>query len=145
LLKGREERFVRQSYRDALLTGSKLLRQFLSKLTWFRKEILIAERRCGYGERYCFLFRSPYYNDSFVALCSNDMEDKIVVKDSNGTLLAEGDAVLLTKDLKVKGFNKDLKRGTLIKNIRLTDNAGAIEGRVEGSVLVIKTMYLKKK
>ncbi len=80
-----------------------------------------------------------------MALCSNDMEDKIVVKDSNGTLLAEGDAVLLTKDLKVKGFNKDLKRGTLIKNIRLTDNAGAIEGRVEGSVLVIKTMYLKKK
>jgi protein PhnA len=75
----------------------------------------------------------------------NIMEDKIVVKDSNGTVLVEGDGVLLTKDLKVKGFNKDLKRGTLIKNIRLTDDPGAIEGRVEGSVLVIKTMYLKKK
>ena len=73
------------------------------------------------------------------------MEDKIVVKDSNGNVLVEGDAVLLTKDLKVKGFNKDLKRGTLVKNIRLTDNPGEIEGRVEGSVLVIKTMYLKKK
>ena len=73
------------------------------------------------------------------------MEDKIIVKDSNGTILAEGDSVLLTKDLKVKGFNKDLKRGTLVKNIRLTDDAGGIEGKVEGSVLVIKTMYLKKK
>jgi len=73
------------------------------------------------------------------------MDDKIETKDSNGNILAEGDAVLLTKDLKVKGFNKDLKRGMLIKNIRLTDNPAEIEGRVEGSVLVIKTMYLKKK
>ena len=76
---------------------------------------------------------------------NENMEDKIIVKDSNGTVLAEGDAVLLTKDLKVKGFQKDLKRGTLIKNIRLTDDPGAIEGKVEGSVLVVKTMYLKKK
>ena len=73
------------------------------------------------------------------------MDDKIIVKDSNGNVLAEGDSVLLTKDLKVKGFSKDLKRGTLIKNIRLTDNPGEIEGKVEGSVLVVKTMFLKKK
>lgn len=73
------------------------------------------------------------------------MDEKIVTKDSNGNVLAEGDAVLLTKDLKVKGFNKDLKRGTLIKNIRLTSDPGEIEGKVEGSVLVVKTMYLKKK
>ena len=80
-----------------------------------------------------------------MALFRKVMEDKIVVKDSNGTILAEGDSVLLTKDLKVKGWNKDRKRGTLVKNIRLTDDAGAIEGKVEGSVLVIKTMYLKTK
>lgn len=73
------------------------------------------------------------------------MDEKIVTKDSNGNVLAEGDGVLLTKDLKVKGFNKDLKRGTLIKNIRLTSDPGEIEGKVEGSVLVVKTMYLKKK
>ncbi|MEP6795266.1 MAG: alkylphosphonate utilization protein [Saprospiraceae bacterium] len=73
------------------------------------------------------------------------MDDKKVTKDSNGNVLAEGDAVLLTKDLKVKGFNKDLKRGTLIKNIRLTSDPGEIEGKVEGSMLVVKTMYLKKK
>ena len=73
------------------------------------------------------------------------MEDSIETKDSNGNILSSGDSVLLTRDLKVKGFNKGLKRGTLVKNIRLTDDPDAIEGKVEGSMLVIKTMYLKKK
>ena len=82
---------------------------------------------------------------SFASLYRFDMEDKIIVKDSNGTVLAEGDSVLLTKDLKVKGFSKDLKRGALIKNIRLTDDPGVVEGKIEGSVLVVKTMFLKKK
>jgi protein PhnA len=73
------------------------------------------------------------------------MTDKTETRDSNGNLLSAGDAVHLIQDLKVKGFNRDLKRGTVIKNIRLTDDPGQIEGKVEGSVLVIKTMYLKKK
>ncbi len=73
------------------------------------------------------------------------MDEKKETRDSNGNILSEGDSVLLTKDLKVKGFAKDLKRGTLVKNIRLTDDLGAIEGKVDGSVLVIKTMFLKKK
>ncbi len=66
-------------------------------------------------------------------------------KDSNGNILIEGDSVLITKDLKVKGFQKDLKRGTLVKNIRLTSSTSEIEGKVEGSVLVLKTMFVKKK
>ena len=45
-------------------------------------------------------------------------------KDSNGTILAEGDSVKLIKDLKVRGSSSVLKRGTLVKNIRLTDDAG---------------------
>ena len=73
------------------------------------------------------------------------MDEKIITKDSNGQILAEGDAILLIKDLKVKGFHKDLKRGTVVKNIRLTSDPGEIEGKVEGSVLVLKTMYVKKK
>ncbi len=44
----------------------------------------------------------------------------IAVKDSHGTVLAEGDAVQVIKDLKVKGGSSDLKRGTLIKKIHLT-------------------------
>lgn len=73
------------------------------------------------------------------------MDEKIIIKDSNNTVLNEGDSVLLTKDLKVKGFNKDIKRGTIIKNIKLTSNPGEIEGKVEGGVLVVKTMFVKKK
>ena len=50
-----------------------------------------------------------------------------VVKDSNGTKLSDGDSVTLTKDLKVKGTSVTLKRGTLIRNIRLTDDPAEIE------------------
>ena len=67
------------------------------------------------------------------------------VKDSNGTPLQEGDNVTLIKDLKVKGTSETLKRGTLVKNIRLTDDPGQIEcstKQVRG--LVLKTEFLKK-
>ena len=54
------------------------------------------------------------------------------VRDSNGTVLADGDNVILVKDLKVKGSGGvTLKRGTLIKGIRLTDDPAEIECRAE--------------
>lgn len=68
----------------------------------------------------------------------------IVVKDSNGTPLAEGDSVTVIKDLKVKGGSSDLKRGTMIKKIHLIDDPDNIECRVDGSTLVLKTCFLKK-
>ncbi len=67
------------------------------------------------------------------------------VKDSNGTKLSDGDSVTLIKDLKVKGTSTTLKRGTLIKNIRLTGDEDEIEcnaERVKG--LVLRTEFLKK-
>ncbi|MCZ4244633.1 alkylphosphonate utilization protein [Pedobacter punctiformis] len=67
------------------------------------------------------------------------------VKDSNGNILNEGDSVTVIKTLKVKGMSSDIKQGTAVKNIRLTNDPGAIEGRVNGTVLVLKTMFLKKK
>ena len=73
------------------------------------------------------------------------MSDDIIVKDSNGTILINGDSVTLIKDLKVKGTSVTLKRGTLVKNIRLTDDAEEIEcnsDKVKG--LVLKTCFLKK-
>jgi protein PhnA len=66
-------------------------------------------------------------------------------KDSNGNILQAGDSVVVTQTLKVKGFSSGIKRGTVVKNIRLTDDEDAIESKVEGSVIVIKTCYLKKK
>lgn len=67
------------------------------------------------------------------------------VKDSNGNALADGDSVTVIKDLKVKGTSVTLKRGTLIRNIRLTDDAEEIEcnaDKVKG--LVLKSCFLKK-
>ena len=67
------------------------------------------------------------------------------VRDSNGNRLANGDSVLVIKDLKVKGASSTLKRGTLIKNIRLTDDPEHIEcnsDKIRG--LVLKTCFLKK-
>ncbi|MDB5599713.1 MAG: alkylphosphonate utilization protein [Xanthobacteraceae bacterium] len=69
----------------------------------------------------------------------------IVVKDSNGATLNEGDSATLIKDLKVKGTSETLKRGTMVKNIRLTGDPDEIEcntKQVKG--LVLKTAFLKK-
>ena len=66
------------------------------------------------------------------------------VKDSNGNLLNEGDTVSVIKDLKVKGSSGIIKRGTMVKNIRLTNSPEEIEGRVDKVQMVLKTMFLKK-
>lgn len=65
--------------------------------------------------------------------------------DSNGVVLENGDTVVLTKDLDVKGANFAAKRGTAVRNIRLVfDNPEQIEGRVNGQQIVILTKYVKK-
>jgi protein PhnA len=70
------------------------------------------------------------------------MED---VKDSNGNILKEGDSVTLIKDLKVKGSSITLKRGTMVRNIHLTDDPAEIECRVEKvKGLVLRTEFLRK-
>ena len=66
------------------------------------------------------------------------------IRDSNGNTLSEGDSVTLIKDLKVRGSSSVIKRGTVVKNIRLTDAEGEIEGKVEKTVMVLKTEFLKK-
>jgi protein PhnA len=66
------------------------------------------------------------------------------VKDSNGALLEDGDSVQVIKDLKVKGASDTLKRGIVIKNIRLTSKAEEIECRIGKSTIVLKTCFMKK-
>lgn len=70
--------------------------------------------------------------------------EESTTKDSNGTILNEGDSVFVIKDLKVKGTSSVIKRGTVVKNIRLTGNDGEIEGKVSKTVIVLKTEFLKK-
>lgn len=66
------------------------------------------------------------------------------VRDSNGTILSEGDTVSVIKDLKVKGSSSVIKRGSLVKGIRLTDNVDEVEGRVSKVQMVLRTEFLKK-
>jgi protein PhnA len=70
--------------------------------------------------------------------------DNVITKDSNGTVLNEGDSVAIIKDLDVKGTSFVAKRGTVVKNIRLTGNPEHIEGKVNGTGIVLKTCFLKK-
>lgn len=66
------------------------------------------------------------------------------VRDANGNVLKDGDDVVLVKDLKVKGSSLTLKMGTKVRNIRVVDGDHDIEGRVDGSAMMLKAMYLKK-
>ena len=66
------------------------------------------------------------------------------VKDANGNKLLNGDTVKLIKDLKLKGTSTILKRGTTVKNIRLTDDANEIDCRINKMSLVLRTEFVKK-
>lgn len=69
-----------------------------------------------------------------------------VVYDAAGNALADGDAVTLIKDLKVKGTNQTLKQGTVIKSIRLTANDDEIDCRHEAvKGLVLRTEFVRKR
>jgi protein PhnA len=72
--------------------------------------------------------------------------DGLEVRDAVGNLLADGDQVTLIKDLKVKGAGQTLKRGTLIKSIRLTGDPQEIDCRYEGiKGLVLRAEFVRKR
>ena len=74
-----------------------------------------------------------------------DAAGQVEVRDALGAVLADGDSVSLVKDLKVKGAGQTLKRGTVIKSIRLTGDAQEIDCRYEGiKGLVLRAEFVKK-
>jgi protein PhnA len=74
-----------------------------------------------------------------------DPGEAVEVRDAVGNVLADGDSVTLIKDLTVKGANQTLKRGTLIKSIRLTGDAQEIDCRYEGiKGLVLRAEFVRK-
>ena len=75
---------------------------------------------------------------------SDAEDDDEATVDSNGAVLSAGDTVTLIKDLVVKGANFTAKRGTVVKNISLTSNPKHIEGRVNGTRIVLVSAFLKK-
>lgn len=71
---------------------------------------------------------------------------QVEVRDAVGNLLADGDQVTLIKDLEVKGAGQTLKRGTLIKSIRLTGDAQEIDCRFDGiKGLVLRAEFVRKR
>jgi len=64
--------------------------------------------------------------------------------DSNANVLNTGDSVIIIKDLEVKGAGFTAKRGTVVKNISLSENKHQIEGKVNGTRIVLLSKFLKK-
>ncbi|MDZ5473077.1 zinc ribbon domain-containing protein YjdM [Bacillus sp. 31A1R] len=72
-------------------------------------------------------------------------EDTLIVKDANGAILADGDAVTVIKDLKVKGSSSVLKQGTKVKSIRLVDGDHNIDCKIDGfGAMKLKSEFVKK-
>jgi len=73
-----------------------------------------------------------------------DDADGAVVKDANGNMLADGDAVVLIKDLKVKGSSITLKMGTKVKSIRLVGGDHEVDCRMDAGNFMLKACFLRK-
>lgn len=67
-----------------------------------------------------------------------------IIKDANGNVLADGDAVVLIKDLKVKGSSITLKMGTKVKSIRLVGGDHEVDCKMDAGSFMLKACYLKK-
>ena len=67
-----------------------------------------------------------------------------VIKDANGNPLADGDAVILIKDLKVKGSSTILKKGTKVKSIRLVGGDHEVDCKMDAGSFMLKACFLKK-
>ncbi|WP_294379080.1 zinc ribbon domain-containing protein YjdM [uncultured Clostridium sp.] len=75
----------------------------------------------------------------------NESSDELIVKDSNGNILKDGDSVIVIKDLKVKGASSALKKGTKVKNIRLVDGDHNIDCKIDGfGAMSLKSEFVKK-
>lgn len=71
--------------------------------------------------------------------------DRLIVKDSNGNLLNDGDTVSVIKDLKVKGSSSTIKVGTKVKNIRLVEGDHDIDCKIDGiGAMKLKSQFVKK-
>ena len=68
----------------------------------------------------------------------------LVVKDSNGAVLSDGDDVVLIKDLTLRGTSRVIKRGTKVNKIKLTDNPEEVDCKINGSSIVLRVEFVKK-
>jgi len=94
------------------------------------------------------LLEQMYLEDEVLEWAKRGLKTQAVsnepTRDSNGTILNEGDTVTIIKDLVVKGGGFTAKQGTTVKNIRLTSNPEQIDARVNGVKIVLLSKFLKK-
>ena len=104
-------------------------------------------QHCGDEEGICL---SDGCDRQYELLTPCDCEDGkhgrgLVVTDSNGIILKDGDEVFLIKDLPLRGTSQVYKQGTVAKGIRLTDSPEEVECRFGKTTIVLRTEFLKKK
>lgn len=77
---------------------------------------------------------------------AEEISDNGIIRDANGNPLAEGDAVILIKDLKVKGSSIVLKKGAKVKSIRLgnASDGHEVDCRMDAGNFMLKACFLKK-
>ena len=100
----------------------------------------------GTEDEYIYDEASAEWISAADAKTASEQDGAVEVRDAVGNLLADGDQVTLIKDLTVKGAGQTLKRGTLIKSIRLTGDAQEIDCRFDGiKGLVLRAEFVRKR
>ena len=104
--------------------------------------------QCGQGNTYQdgenFVCADCAYEWPQVLVAHTDDEDDAVIKDANGNVLKDGDAVVLIKDLKVKGSSTTLKMGTKVKSIRLVGGDHEVDCKMDAGNYMLKACFLRK-
>jgi protein PhnA len=91
------------------------------------------------------LLSSVELDEDVIQWAMSALEQPDVHKDAFGNILENGDNVVLTQALDVKGTNFTASKGTVVKRIKLVhDNAEQIEGKINDQTIVILTKYVKK-
>jgi protein PhnA len=120
--------------------------------TLLRKNIMTSSippcAKCGmpntYPDRELFICADCGYE--WHSKSSEDVDDTndLVIKDANGTILKDGDSVVLIKDLKVKGSSTTLKVGTKIKSIRIVGGDHEVDCKTDLGQFMLKACFLRK-
>ena len=91
------------------------------------------------------LFICPECGNEWATVEEIASTEELIAHDANGTVLKDGDTVVLIKDLKVKGSSSPLKIGTKVKNIRIVDGDHNIDCKIDGfGAMSLKSEFVKK-
>lgn len=99
---------------------------------------------CEYAYHNGLLCVCPECGHEWQEGAENAAPEGLVVKDAHGNALADGDSVILIKDLKLKGSSTVLKKGAKAKNIRLVDGDHEIDCRIDDVKVMLKANFVKK-